>query len=111
MNVEPETTPLAVVQLVVAVTAVALEPLPSATELASETMLPLPMDTALLALALAPAPDVVPLAPPIAMELVPLAELFRPKHQPPAPIQSATERTAEVIDLAAWRRRKSEAKE
>ena len=40
-----------------------------------------------------------------------LAELFRPKHQPPAPIQSATERTAEVIDLAAWRRRKSEAKE
>ncbi len=40
-----------------------------------------------------------------------LAELFRPKHQPPVPIQSATERTAEVIDLAAWRRRKSEAKE
>lgn len=40
-----------------------------------------------------------------------LAELFRPKHQPPAPIQSATERTAEVIDLAAWRRRKSETKE
>jgi hypothetical protein len=40
-----------------------------------------------------------------------LVELFRPKHQPPAPIQSATQRTAEVIDLAAWRRRKGKAKE
>lgn len=38
-----------------------------------------------------------------------LVELFRPKHQPPAPIQSATRRTAEVIDLAAWRRRRAEA--
>ena len=78
VNVEPETTALAVVQVVVAVTAEATELLPSATELASETLLPLPMDTALFALALAPAPDVVPLAPPIAMESVPLAELFRP---------------------------------
>ncbi|OEO27818.1 hypothetical protein AX279_00485 [Pseudomonas sp. J237] len=40
-----------------------------------------------------------------------LAELFKPKHQPPAPIQSATQRTAEVIDLAAWRRRKLGVKE
>lgn len=32
-------------------------------------------------------------------------------RQPPAPIQSATQRTAEVIDLAAWRRRKGKAKE
>ena len=56
VNVEPETTALAVVQVVVAVTAEATEPLPSATELASETLLPLPMDTALFALALAPAP-------------------------------------------------------
>ncbi|TXH92639.1 MAG: hypothetical protein E6Q71_00680 [Pseudomonas sp.] len=40
-----------------------------------------------------------------------LVELFRPKHQPPAPIQSAAQRTAEVIDLAAWRRRKGKAKE
>lgn len=35
-----------------------------------------------------------------------LAELFRPKHQPPTPIQSATERTSEVIDLAACKSRK-----
>ena len=86
MNVEPETTPLAVVQVVVAVTAEATESLPRATELASETLLPLPMDTALFALALAPAPDVVPLAPPIAMELVPAAELLRPMATARAPV-------------------------
>ena len=86
VNVEPETTPLAVVQVVVAVTAEATESLPRATELASETLLPLPMDTALFALALAPAPDVVPLAPPIAMELVPAAELLRPMATARAPV-------------------------
>ena len=84
MNVEPETTPLAVVQVVVAVTAEATESLPRATELASETLLPLPMDTALFALA--PAPDVVPIAPPIAMELVPAAELLRPMATARSPV-------------------------
>lgn len=36
-----------------------------------------------------------------------LAELFRPSQQPPAPVQAAARRTADVIDLAAWRKKNS----
>lgn len=36
-----------------------------------------------------------------------LAELFRPSRQPPAPVQAAARRTADVIDLAAWRKKNS----
>jgi hypothetical protein len=39
-----------------------------------------------------------------------LVELLKPKHQPPEPVRSAARRTAQVIDLAAWRKRKAEAK-
>ena len=57
VNVEPETTPLAVVQLVVAVTAAATEPLPSATELASETLVLRPRANPSTALTVALAPS------------------------------------------------------
>jgi|SRR5690606_22923792 hypothetical protein len=36
-----------------------------------------------------------------------LAELFRPSRQPSAPVQAAARRTADVIDLAAWRKKNS----
>jgi hypothetical protein len=57
VNVEPDTPPLAVVQLVVAVTAAATEPLPSATELASETLVLRPRAKPSTALTVALAPS------------------------------------------------------
>ncbi len=39
-----------------------------------------------------------------------LAEMLKPKHQPSTPARSAARRTAQVIYLVAWRKRKANIK-